>query len=100
MVYMDSSPFDWQFQPHLRAAGGTWIPPEQAVMDIDWVTLALTKTPNFTFSWTYEIPAAEIAAAATVVNDGGGTLANLVMLEMFQDSTASNSIAHVFTYDA
>lgn len=85
---------------YLRPAGGTWITPENTISDIDWVTIVgLNNTTNWGNCWVYDIPAAEVAAAAST-NVGGGTLDTCINLEMYNPSTNLSDVAYVFTYDA
>ena len=84
---------------HLKAKNGTWIAPEECKTDMDWVSAHLrSKNLNFCHYWIYDIPAAEIAAAATV-NASGGTLNNAVDFQMYKDANTEVVIANVFTYD-
>jgi hypothetical protein len=85
--------------PYFRAKGGTWMSPQDSVHEIDWMHLsALKGNPDYNGFWVYDIPAAEIAAAATL-SLAGGTLNTAADFEMFSGSTDATNVPFVFTYD-
>lgn len=86
--------------PNLKAANGTWITPEQSKSDLDWVSFAIkNKIPSFCSYWTYDVPAADIAASPAV-NNWGGTLNNAAFFQMHHNSDMETVFPYIFTYDA
>ena len=98
MTYQDL-PNSLREPPYFRALNGTWMSPQDSVHEIDWMSLsALKGSPVFQGFWIYDIPAAEIAAAAAQ-NVAGGNLDTAATFEMFTGCTDITDIPFVFTYD-
>lgn len=96
----ENTSYPWQHPWFLKAGtSGTWKTPEQCITTPDWMSVNIGHATESWASWVYEVSAADIAAAACV-GPNGGTLSNMVMLNMYMPRTDSMAVANIFTYDA